>query len=136
MTASKAVKRPAIGRSVREYRRGETVFTAGDTCDDVFYIQTGGVTLSTWSAAGLEAVVGTLGAGDFFGEECLKGQRTRLRSATAMTPSLIRAVGKVRMHQLLRMRRAVYRQFTANMLLRKLAIDEDLLPVAGSRKGS
>ena len=44
-----------------EYGRGETIFTQGDVCEDVLYIQTGGVKLSVLSKTGREAVVAMLG---------------------------------------------------------------------------
>ena len=45
----------------------------------------GRVKLSVLSQTGKEAVVGVLGAGDFFGEGCLAGQSLRMATATAMT---------------------------------------------------
>ena len=67
-----------FGRAVEEDRRvratDETIFTQGDRCESVLYIQTGGVKLSVLSKTGREAVVAMLGPGDFFGEGCLAGQ--------------------------------------------------------------
>ena len=64
-------------RTVVEYRRGEDIFTQGDACDHVLYIQKGGVKLSVLSKAGREAVVAMPGPGEFFGEGCLAGQPVR-----------------------------------------------------------
>ena len=63
-----------VAKTIVEYGRGETIFTQGDACEDVLYIQTGGVKLSVLSKTGREAVVAMLGPGDFFGEGCLAGQ--------------------------------------------------------------
>ena len=71
-----------VARKVVEYRRGEVIFTQGDSCEHVFYIQKGGVKLSVLSQTGREAVVAMLGAGEFFGEGCLAGQSVRMGSAT------------------------------------------------------
>ena len=83
-----------MAKTIAEYGRGETIFTQGDACEDVLYIQTGGVKLSVLSKTGREAVVAMLGPGDFFGEGCLAGQPVRMGSATAITPSVILFVGK------------------------------------------
>jgi CRP/FNR family transcriptional regulator, cyclic AMP receptor protein len=63
-----------VAKTVVQYGRGETIFTQEDACEDVLYIQTGGLKLSVLSKTGREAVVAMLGPGDFFGEGCLAGQ--------------------------------------------------------------
>ena len=57
-----------VARKVVEYPRGTTIFTQGDPCEHVLYIQKGNVKLSVIAHNGREAVVAMLGAGDFFGE--------------------------------------------------------------------
>ena len=110
-----------------ECRRGETIFTQGDVGNDVLYIQTGGVKLSVRSNTGREAVVAMLGPGDFFGEECLSGQVARMGSATAITPSVIFAVGKSAMARLLQTERAMSDHFIAHLLSRNSRTEEDLI---------
>jgi len=110
-----------------EYGRGETIFTQGDACEDVLYIQTGGVKLSVLSKTGKEAVVAMLGPGEFFGEGCLAGQPLRMGTATAITPSVILAVGKAKMVRLLHQQHAMSDRFIAHMLSRNIRIEEDLL---------
>src|SRR5256885_1524916 len=73
-----------IAKKIAEYRRNEAVYTQGDPCEHVLYIQKGGVKLSVLSKAGREAVVAMLGPGEFFGEGCLAGQAVRTGTATAM----------------------------------------------------
>src|SRR5476649_2858633 len=90
-----------IAKKVVEYGRGESIFTQGDPCEHVLYIQAGGVKLSVLSKAGREAVVAMLGPGDFFGEGCLAGQAARMGSATAITPSVIMLILKDKMVRLL-----------------------------------
>ena len=85
-----------VAKTVVEYGRGETIFTQGDACEHVLYIQSGGVKLSVLSKTGREAVVAMLGPGDFFGEGCLAGQPLRMGSATAITPSVILLRGQDR----------------------------------------
>ena len=66
-----------VSKSLVEFSRGETIFTQGDVCRHVMYIQSGGVKLSVLSKNGREAVVAMLGPSDFFGEGCLAGQPLR-----------------------------------------------------------
>jgi CRP/FNR family cyclic AMP-dependent transcriptional regulator len=116
-----------IAKTVAEYSRGETIFTQGDVCEDVLYIQTGGVKLSVRSKIGREAVVAMLGPGDFFGEGCLAGQPVRMGSATAITPSVILLVAKEKMVRLLHKQHAMSDRFISHMLSRNIRIEEDLI---------
>jgi len=114
-------------KTVRDYRRGESIFTQGDDCQAVLYIQSGGVKLSVLSKNGKEAVVAMLGPGEFFGEGCLAGQPIRMGSAVAITPSVILVVGKDKMMRLLRKQHAMSDRFIAHMLSRNIRIEEDLI---------
>jgi CRP/FNR family transcriptional regulator, cyclic AMP receptor protein len=116
-----------LAKSIAEYRRGETIFTQGQACDDVLYIRMGGVKLSVRSKIGKEAVAGMLGPGDFFGEGCLAGELVRTCSATAITPTTILSLGKIKMAQLLRTQRAMADRFIAHLLGRNTRIEEDLI---------
>jgi CRP/FNR family cyclic AMP-dependent transcriptional regulator len=116
-----------IAKTILAYERGATIFTQGDACEDVLYIQTGSVKLSVLSKTGREAVVAMLGPGDFFGEGCLAGQPVRMGSATALTPSVILLVGKEKMVRLLHKQHAMSDRFIAHMLSRNIRIEEDLI---------
>ena len=116
-----------VARTFVEYGRGETVFTQGDACDHVLYIQSGGVKLSVLSKAGREAVVAMLGPGDFFGEGCLAGQPVRMGTAAAITPSVILRINKSKMVRLLHRQHSMSDRFIAHMLARNIRIEEDLV---------
>ncbi len=116
-----------IEKTIAKYARNETVFTQGDACEHVMYIQSGGVQVSVLSKTGREAVVAMLGPGDFFGEGCLAGQLVRMGSATAITPSVILLVGKDKMVRLLHKQHAMSDRFISHMLSRNIRIEEDLL---------
>jgi CRP/FNR family transcriptional regulator, cyclic AMP receptor protein len=116
-----------IANTIVRYGRDEAIFAQGDACEDVMYIQSGGVKLSVLSKTGKEAVVAMLGPGDFFGEGCLAGQRVRMGSATAITPSVILLVGKTRMIGLLHEEHSMSDRFIAHMLTRNIRIEEDLV---------
>jgi CRP/FNR family transcriptional regulator, cyclic AMP receptor protein len=116
-----------IARQIVEYRRAEVIFTQGDPCEHVMYVQKGGVKLSVLSKTGKEAVVAMLGAGEFFGEGCLAGQPVRMGSATAVTNSTILLVDKDEMVSLLHKEHALSDRFIAHMLARNIRIEEDLV---------
>jgi CRP/FNR family transcriptional regulator, cyclic AMP receptor protein len=116
-----------IARTIVKYGRGETIFSQGDACEHVMYIQSGGVKLSVLSKTGREAVVAMLGPGDFFGEGCLAGQPFRIGSATAITPSAVLRVAKQKMVRLLHRQHAMSDRFIAHMLARNIRIEEDLI---------
>ena len=110
-----------------EYPSGATIFTQGDPCSHVLYIQKGTVKLSVLSQSGREAVVAMLGAGEFFGEGCLAGQPVRMGTAQATTDSAILLVQKNRMVRLLHKQREMSDRFIAHMLARNIRIEEDLI---------
>jgi CRP/FNR family transcriptional regulator, cyclic AMP receptor protein len=116
-----------IARKLVEYRPGDVIFTQGDPCDHVLYIQKGGVKLSVLSKTGREAVVAILSRGEFFGEGCLAGQPRRMGSATAAMDSTILHVEKDQMVRLLHKQRALSDRFIAHMLKRNIRIEEDLV---------
>ena len=118
---------PGTARTVAAYARGESIFTQGDASEDVLYIQSGGVKLSVLSKTGREAVVATLGPGDFFGEGCLAGQPIRRGTATAITPSVILLIQKATMLRLLHHQHAMSDRFISHMLARNIRIEEDLI---------
>jgi len=126
-SAGIARKSAGIARKIVEYRRADVIFTQGDPCEHVLYIQKGGVKVSVVSNAGREAIVAMLGAGEFFGEGCLAGQPDRRGSATATTDSTILFIDKERMVRMLHKQRALSDRFIAHMLARNIRIEEDLI---------
>ena len=116
-----------ITRKLVKYQRGEVIFTQGDPCEHVLYIQKGGVKLSVLSKSGREAVVAMLGTGEFFGEGCLAGQPVRMGSATATSDSTILRVDKDQMIRLLHKQHALSDRFIAHMLARNIRIEADLV---------
>jgi CRP/FNR family transcriptional regulator, cyclic AMP receptor protein len=113
-------------RSVR-YEPGQVIFSQGEPCTSVLYVQRGAVKLSLLSPAGKEAVLAIVGHRDFFGEGCLAGQRLRMATATAIAPSDILVVQKRAMIHLLHSERVFSDRFIAHMLARNIRIEEDLV---------
>jgi CRP/FNR family cyclic AMP-dependent transcriptional regulator len=116
-----------IAKRIVEFGRGEAIFTQGDPCEHVMYIQSGGVKLSVLSKTGREAVVAMIGPGDFFGEGALAGQPLRMGSATAITKSSILLVDKEKMVKLLHKQHEMSDRFISHMLSRNIRIEEDLI---------
>src|SRR5271163_3280457 len=72
-----------VAKRVQEFHKAEVVYAQGDAATNVIYLRKGVIRLSVVSEEGKEAVVATLGPGDFFGEGCLAGQSVRMGTATA-----------------------------------------------------
>jgi CRP/FNR family cyclic AMP-dependent transcriptional regulator len=125
--ASAFLESSGIARRIVDYERADAIFTQGDPCDHVMYIQKGAVKLSVLSKAGREAVVAMLGPGEFFGEGCLAGQPVRMGTATATTKSTILLIDKNQMVRLLHKQHALSDRFIAHMLARNIRIEEDLI---------
>ena len=92
----------SLGGKVEQYRDKQKIFTQGEPAFTLFYIQHGGVRLTTRSKGQPSAVTAILGVHDFFGEVCLAGYPLRMSTAVAMTGSSIRTIKKSKMLQLLR----------------------------------
>ena len=116
-----------LSKKIVGYERDEAIFTQGDRCDSVMYIQSGGVKLSVLSKTGREAVVAMLGPGDFFGEGCLAGQPVRIGSATAIAPSSVLVIEKTQMVKVLHKQHALSDRFISHMLSRNVRIEQDLI---------
>src|SRR6204780_933415 len=116
-----------VARKVTEFRKRETIFSQGDICKDVLYIQEGGVRLSVVNEAGREAVVAILGPGDFFGEGCLAGQPIRIGTATAIAPTTTMVIEKKEMIRILHEEHQFSDRFIAYMLARNVRAEADLI---------
>ena len=116
-----------VGKSSREYRQNEGVFSQGDAADAVFYLEQGNVKLTVVSARGKEALVGVLGRGTFFGESCLAVQPLRRSTARALQSSTIVRVGKDAMVALLHREPEFAQLFIAHLLSRSVRIEGDLI---------
>ena len=115
------------GKTTREYRSKQVVFSQGDEANAVFYIQSGKVKLTVVSTRGKEAVVGVLERGSFFGEGCLAAQPLRMSTASAIQASSIIRVGKSTMVGVLHRERDFAELFIAYLLSRNVRIEEDLV---------
>jgi CRP-like cAMP-binding protein len=91
-----------LGGKISHYQGNENIYKQGAPAYTLFYIQEGGVRLTTKSNHHASAVTAILGAHDFFGELCLAGYPLRLSTAVALTASSIRTINKAKMLKMLR----------------------------------
>ncbi len=117
----------ADGKTNREYKGDEAVFSQGDAADAVFYIQSGKVKLTAVSAQGKEAVVAILPQGSFFGEGCLAGQPLRMATASALQRATVVRVTKQAMVTLLHREPEFAERFLAYLLSRNIRMEADLV---------
>jgi CRP-like cAMP-binding protein len=75
-----------LGRTIIQLAPQDAFFSQGDPADFVFYLRKGRAKVTVVSAAGKEATITLLAAGDFVGEEALAAApELRLSTATALT---------------------------------------------------
>jgi CRP/FNR family cyclic AMP-dependent transcriptional regulator len=92
----------SLGGKISHYRDKQNIYTQGAPAYTLFYIQEGGVRLTTRTGNQPSAVTAILGVHDFFGELCLAGYPLRMSTAVALTASSIRTIKKSKMLELLR----------------------------------
>jgi CRP-like cAMP-binding protein len=117
----------AAGKSIREYKIDDSIFSQGDSADAVFYIQTGKVKLTVVSTSGKEAVIAHLPEKSFFGESALASQPLRISTASALQSSSIIRIEKTVMLGLLQREPEFSAQFLTHMLSRNVRMEADLV---------
>jgi len=105
-----------LGGKVSHYRDKQNIYKQGAPAYTLFYIQEGGVRLSTRTKQQPSAVTAILGVGDIFGELCLAGYPLRMSTAVALTASSIRTIQKKEMLQMLRKKNKASNALVAYLL--------------------
>jgi hypothetical protein len=85
-----------------EFVDNDTIFMQGQPADSLYFVLRGKVRLGVAARDGKEAIVATLGDGEFFGEGCLAGQSLRMATATSAGECTLAQVNKPMMVRLLR----------------------------------
>jgi CRP/FNR family cyclic AMP-dependent transcriptional regulator len=116
-----------IARKVIEYRRGDSIYSQGETAETVMYVQKGGVKFSVVNGSGKEAVVAMFGPNDFFGEGCMAGQTIRMGTATAITPTTLLVIDKEELLRVLHAEHGLSDHFIKYMLAHNIRVEEDLV---------
>lgn len=115
------------GRTVSTYRKNQIVFRQEDPADCIYYMQSGRAKISITSEQGKEAVVALLKPGDFFGEGCLSGHKSRLATATTMTDCTITRIAKAEIVKVIHSEPVFSELFIAYLLARNSQTEADLV---------
>ena len=116
-----------MAMAIVKFGSKDTIFTQGNACKDVMYIQEGTVKLSVVSTVGKEAVLAMLKPGDFVGEGALTGQPARTPTATAVTPATLLVIGLKEMVRVLHSEHTLFDGFLNYLLERSIRIEEELI---------
>jgi CRP-like cAMP-binding protein len=108
--------RASLGGEVSHYRSKQNIYSQGAPAYTLFYIQEGGVRLTTKSKQQPAAVTAILGVGDFFGELCLAGFPLRMSTAVALTASSVREIKKESMLRILRKKNKISHSFVSYLV--------------------
>jgi CRP/FNR family cyclic AMP-dependent transcriptional regulator len=106
----------SLGGEVSHYRNKQNIYKQGAPAYTLFYIQEGGVRLTTKTKHQPAAVTAILGVHDFFGELCLAGYPLRMSTAVALTASSIRTIKKAKMLEMLRKKNKTSNSLVAYLL--------------------
>lgn len=112
---------------ITQYDAGETIFSQGDECTDVHYVREGVVKLELVSKRGKTGVLGFLGRGDFFGEDCISNQAFYSTSAIALVPCGIMELNRDEMVRMIEKEHSVCTRFINYLLARNHRIEQDLI---------
>jgi CRP/FNR family transcriptional regulator, cyclic AMP receptor protein len=125
--AHKLLAQVRAGRTTSDYPKNQHIFVQGGAADSAFFIQTGRVKVTVTSKHGKEAVVGILGEGQFFGEQCLRDQPLRTTSMTALTDCRITSITKAAMITAIHNQPGFCELFMDHLLNRNSRIEEDVI---------
>ena len=117
-----------LGRTIIQFAPKETFYSQGDPADSVFYLQSGRASVTVVSAAGKEATITLLAAGDFVGEGALAGvPGLRLSTATAITACTALRIGRGEMIRVMHEEHGLSDLFLKFLLERSMRIQADLV---------
>ena len=120
--------RTGLGRKSLSLKKNEVAYAQGDPADTIFYVQKGRLRVTVTSAAGKEATITLVGAGEFLGENCMVSPHPiRLATATAMTDCALLRISKAEMVRALHREPAFSRVFVSFLLVRNARIQADLV---------
>jgi len=115
------------GKTILEYSGKHTIFTQGEPAESIFFLERGKVKLAVTSFEGKEAIVSTLGPGEFFGEGCLAGQPLRTATAISVGDCTLARVDKQMMVRMLHEKQGLAEMFVAHLLSRNIRYEADLV---------
>jgi CRP/FNR family cyclic AMP-dependent transcriptional regulator len=117
-----------LGRRIIQLAPKEPFFSQGDPADSVFYLQKGRAKVAVVSAAGKEATITLLSAGDFVGEEALATMAgLRLTTATAITACTALRISRGEMIHVMHEEHSFSDLFLKFLLERGMRVQADLV---------
>jgi CRP-like cAMP-binding protein len=117
-----------LGRRIVELEPRQTIYSQGDPADSVFYLQTGRARVTVVSAAGKEATITLVSAGEFVGEGALAAvPGLRLSTATAITFCSALKIGREEMAHAMHTEPEFSDLFFKYLLARSMRIQADLV---------
>jgi CRP-like cAMP-binding protein len=117
-----------VAKRIARFKNAETIYSQGESCSTVLYINSGRVKLSTISEDGKEGVIAILADGDFLGEACLSEDFSEhVARATAMEPTTVFGIQKNEMSRVLREESDFRNYFISYLLRRSARIEADLI---------
>jgi len=117
----------SIGKTVLECRAHRNIYTQGQPADSMFFIGRGKMKLAVSSYEGKEAIVATLGSGEFFGEGCLAGQPLRMATAISVEDCTLIRVEKPIVARMLHEEKGLAEMFVTHLLSRNIRYEADLV---------
>jgi CRP/FNR family cyclic AMP-dependent transcriptional regulator len=116
------------GRKIVKLRGTEVFFSQGDAADCVFYLQKGRVKISVASAAGKEATIRLVTAGDFFGEKAMAAEPgLRLTTASALTACTALRIARPEFLRVMQAEQTFSNLFSSFLLACSLRAQADLV---------
>jgi CRP-like cAMP-binding protein len=117
-----------LGRRIVQVAPKGVFFSQGDPADSIFYLQSGRARVTVVSAAGKEATIALLTAGDFVGEGALAAVAgLRLSTATAMTACTAMKISRGEMIRVMHEEHGLSDVFLKFLLERSMRIQADLV---------
>ena len=106
----------------------EAIFRQGDVPTAIFYLQAGRARVTVASAAGREATIFLIAAGDFFGEEAIiPAAEFRQGTATSITPCTVLSIDRLPMIQAIQQGSSISEVLLSFLVVRSLRVQADLV---------
>lgn len=116
----------------KSYRKDETIFSEGDTADNIYFIESGRVSILIQKFADQEEIA-TLGPGDYFGEMAFFSNDKRNASVVAVTDLSVLLVSKAAFFGLIKTERSLSVKINKTIARRQeeYLLREQLIDITG-----
>ena len=112
---------------ISDYHDADVIFMQGQAADSLYFVLRGKVRLTVATPEGKEAIVATLGAGEFFGEGCLAGQALRMATAASVEGCSLTRVDRSTMLRLFHDEPALAEMFMTHLVSRIIRYEADFI---------